>query len=155
LTSYKSCLSAHRRNILSSRLIAGNKENTWAKKKFGDKISDIVQQTREEYGRYFGICGSYHNLKACTCKNCPSYSGGAGMFCSRGKCPEQGKKQGCLCETCELFKKLRLEGEYFCLNAEKSDLPEENSEFLLNNCGKAPESGEKIRFCVVEELKSK
>jgi hypothetical protein len=152
LTSYKSCLSAHRRNVLSSRLAAGNKEDTWKKEKSGEKTSDIVQQTMEEFGRYFGICGSYHNLKACTCKNCPSYSGGAGMFCSRGKHLEQGKKQGCLCETCELFRKFRFEGEYFCLNAEKLELSEEKPEFLLNNCGKAPESSGKTRFCVLGEL---
>jgi len=154
LTSYKSCLSAHRRNVLSSRLAAGNKEDTWTKEKSGKKTSDIIQQTREEYGRYFGICGSYHNLKACTCKNCPSYPGGAGMFCSRGKCPEQGKKQGCLCETCELFRKFRLEGEYFCLNAEKPELSEEKPEFLLKNCRKVPESSGNTRFCVLGESKT-
>jgi len=77
------------------------------------------------------------------------------MFCSRdrGKHPEQGRKQGCLCETCELFRKFRLEGEYFCLNAEKPELSEEKLEFLLKNCKKVPESSGKTRFCVVGELK--
>jgi hypothetical protein len=51
------------------------------------------------------------------------------MFCSRGKSLRQGKKEGCLCETCELFRKFRLEEEYFCLNAEKLKLSEENPEF--------------------------
>jgi hypothetical protein len=43
------------------------------------------------------------------------------MFCARSKCPGQGKKQGCLCETFELFRKPRLEGEYFCLQNEKPE----------------------------------
>jgi hypothetical protein len=117
LTSYKSYLSVHRGVFLSSRLTAGNKEET--REKSVGMVPDIIQQTREEYGRYFGICGSYHCLKACICKNCPSYSGGAGMFCSRGKSLGQGIKEGCLCETCELFRKYRFEGEYFCLQNEK------------------------------------
>ncbi|AKJ37656.1 hypothetical protein MCM1_0558 [Methanosarcina barkeri CM1] len=75
------------------------------------------------------------------------------MFCSRGKRLEQGKKLGCLCETCELFRKFRLEGEYFCLNAEKPELPEEKPEFLLKNCRKVPESSGKTRFCVLGESK--
>jgi hypothetical protein len=80
-----------------------------------EETSDtIIQQAREDSGRYFGICSSYHHLKACICKFCPSYSGGAGMFCSRGKNQDQEKKEGCLCESCELFKKFRLEGDYFC-----------------------------------------
>ena len=40
----------------------------------------------------------------------------------------------------------------FCLNAEKLELSEEKPEFLLNNCGKAPESSGKTRFCVLGEL---
>ncbi|WP_292389517.1 hypothetical protein [Methanosarcina sp. UBA5] len=78
---------------MSSILLAGNKKDAGTGGKSWEKASNIIQQTREEYGRYFGICGSYHHLTACTCKKCPSYSGGAGMFCSRGKCPEQGKKK--------------------------------------------------------------
>jgi len=141
----------HRRNILGSRLAAGNKEDIEESEKSGEKASDIIQQVREEYGRYFGICGSYHHLKACICKSCPSYSGGAGMFCSRSKSPGQGKKQGCLCETCELFRKFRLEGEYFCLEAEKSESSGEKSEFSLKNCRKASERKGKTGFCVVEK----
>ncbi|RXA14704.1 DUF2769 domain-containing protein [Methanosarcina sp. MSH10X1] len=87
-----------------------------------------MQQAREEYGRYFGICGSYHHLKACICKSCPSFSGGAGMFCSRSNCPGQDKKQGCLCETCELYRKFRLEGKYFCIKAKKPESSEEKPE---------------------------
>lgn len=74
------------------------------------------------------------------------------MFCSRGKSPEQGKKQGCLCETCELFRKFRLEGEYFCLNVEKTDLSEEKPEFFIKD-GKALEASGETRFCVLGESK--
>jgi hypothetical protein len=51
------------------------------------------------------------------------------MFCSRGKNREEGKKEGCLCKSCELFKKFRIEGDYFCRKgkkpefSEKSDIP--------------------------------
>ncbi|MDD3873290.1 MAG: DUF2769 domain-containing protein [Methanosarcina sp.] len=98
-----------------------NKEGIEKNGNSGEKASDIIQNSRDEYGRYFGICGSYHHLKACICKNCPSYFWGAGMFCSKGKCPGQGKTQGCLCETCELFKKFRLNGKYFCQHVEKTE----------------------------------
>ena len=119
----------HGRNILGSKITAGNKESVGGGGKSAEKAPDVIQQAREEYGRYFGICGSYHHLKACICKSCPSYSGGAGMFCSRSKCPPvQGKKEGCLCEACELFRKFRFEGEYFCLQAEK---PEFSGEMLM------------------------
>lgn len=97
----------------------------------GESI-DIMQQAREEYRRYFGICSSYQHLKACICKNCPSYSG-AGMFCSRSKYLGQGKKQGYFCETCELFRKFQLEGGYFCLQVEKLEFSEEKPEFSLKN----------------------
>jgi Protein of unknown function (DUF2769). len=140
----------YRRNILGSKLTSGNEGDLGNCGKFGEEVSDIIQQAREEYGRYFGICSSYHNLKACICKDCPSYSGGAGMFCSRSKSQEQVKKQGCLCETCELFKKLQFEGEYFCLQVEKQESSEEKSEFYLKNCKKASECTRKTRFCVVE-----
>jgi len=140
---------------LSSRLAAEDVEYIGISRKSGEKEFDIIQQTREEYGRYFGICNSYHHLKACICKNCPSYSGGEGMFCSKGKSSGHGKKEGCLCETCELFRKFRIEGEYFCLKAEKPELlkEKEKPEFFLKNFRKTPEYREDIRFCVVEESK--
>lgn len=104
---------------MSFRLAVENKEGIGRMVYFGERTSNTIQDDREGCGKYFGICSSYHHLKACICKNCPSYSGGAGMFCSRGKGPGQGKTQGCLCETCELYRKFRLEGKYFCLHAEK------------------------------------
>ncbi|WP_279379353.1 DUF2769 domain-containing protein [Methanosarcina mazei] len=45
-------------------------------------------------------------MKACLCKYCSSYPGGAGMFCARGGMETgKGKKDECLCETCVVFKK--------------------------------------------------
>ena len=92
---------------------------------FFGETADVIQESRERYGRYFGICSSYHHLKACVCKNCPSYPGGAGIFCARGKSPVQGKKEDCVCETCELFRKFRLEGDYFCQPKEKPGFSKE------------------------------
>ncbi|WP_231582979.1 DUF2769 domain-containing protein [Methanosarcina sp. MTP4] len=74
----------------------------------------------ENYGKYFGVCFSYHNSKACICGSCPSYPGSGNMFCARGKSrltddmlPE--KKDDCLCRDCELYRKFRFEGQYFCM----------------------------------------
>jgi hypothetical protein len=53
---------------------------------------------------------------------------------SSKKCPVQGKKEGYRCEACELFRKFRLEGEYFCLQAEKPEFSEEMSYAFLNRC---------------------
>jgi hypothetical protein len=139
----------HGRNILGSKTTAGNNESVGERGKPTEKSPNIIQQAREEYGRYFGICSSYHHLKACTCKSCPSYSGGAGMFCSRSKFPGQGKKEGCLCEACELFRKFRLEGEYFCMQNEKPEFPEEKPDVFPDNRRKASESNGKTRICVL------
>ncbi|MGB9929501.1 MAG: DUF2769 domain-containing protein [Methanosarcina sp.] len=79
-----------------------------------ETLSAEIQKTREEYGRYFGICGSYHHLKGCLCKNCSSYQGGSGMFCSRKKRSSHEKAHACLCNECEVFRKFGLEGENFC-----------------------------------------
>ncbi|WP_332258490.1 DUF2769 domain-containing protein [Methanohalobium evestigatum] len=38
------------------------------------------------------------------------------MFCARGTNKPSGKELGCLCSECELYKKFRLEGGYFCQN---------------------------------------
>ena len=133
---------------MSSKITAGN-ESVGEGGKSAAKAPDIIHQAREEYGRYFGICGSYHHLKACICKSCPSYSEGAGMFCSRNKCPVQGKKEGCLCEACELFRKFRLEGEYFCLQAEKPEFSGEMSYASLNSCRNSLDH--ETRVCVLAE----
>jgi len=119
--------------------------------KFTEKMPALIIETRKEYGRYFGICGSYHHLKACICRRCLSYSGGTGMFCSRKNKQEQGKKEGCLCEFCELFKKFRFEGDYFCRKGEKEDLSEK-SRTSLNNYKNTSSSNGETRFCVLEKL---
>lgn len=75
---------------------------------------NVIKEARNECGRHFGICGSYHHLKACMCKYCTSYPGGSGMFCSKGKSSRKGEKVDCNCEFCELQKKLGIEGKFFC-----------------------------------------
>jgi hypothetical protein len=153
LTSYKLCLFAYRRDFLSSKTTAENEE--YAGKadvsKFGGKVSDCIKETREEYGRYFGICGSYHHLKACICRICPSYSSGAGMFCSRSKNRKPGKKEGCLCESCELFRKFRFEGDYFCREEEKPEYSEKPG-ISLNNYKNNSIGNGKTRVCVLEKM---
>ncbi len=111
---------------MDSETAGGNKDDgmTAEAGKLAEKKPDVIQEAREEYGRYFGICGSYHHLKACVCKSCPSYPGGLGLFCSRGKSYEKGKKESCLCESCELLRKFRLEGNYFCRLDEKLEFSE-------------------------------
>ena|GEM_PF-410576 len=143
----------YRRNLLDSGIAVGNKDcgEMADSGNFSEKIPDVIKETREEYGRYFGICGSYHHLKACICKICPSYSGGTGMFCSRSKSREQGKKEGCLCESCELFRKFRLEGDYFCRKDEKPEFSEKPS-ISLNNYKNNSSCTEETRFCVLEKL---
>lgn len=80
------------------------------------------------------------------------------MFCS-GKKLAHVKKEGCLCEECEVFRKFGLDGVYFCQQTEKSESPEEGSElptrdsdnFSINWRHAAPHL-EKTRFCVLNEL---
>jgi hypothetical protein len=155
LTSYKLCLFAYRRDFLGSKITAGNEDNAGKVdvRKLSGKVSDCIKETREEYGRYFGICGSYHHLKACICKICPSYSGGAGMFCSRNKNRKPGKKEGCLCESCELFRKFRFEGDYFCREEEKPEFSKRPG-ISLNNYKNNSSSIGKTRFCIVEKLEN-
>jgi hypothetical protein len=142
----------HWRNVLDSEISAKDKENTEAEEKFFSGNShDIIQRTREEYGRYFGICCSYHNLKACLCKYCPSYPGGSGMFCVRRDTARgEGKKEECLCETCELFKKFRLEGDYFCRLREEKETPE-RSQVPPDICTDFKTTAGTIRICVLGE----
>lgn len=143
----------HRGNILDFEITVGNKDGTETADlgKFSENVPDLIKEAREEYGRYFGICGSYHHLKACICKTCPSYSGGAGMFCSRSKNREQGKKEGCLCESCELFRKFQLEGDYFCRKDEKTEFSEKPGISLNNYKNNSSCTGE-TRVCVLEKL---
>lgn len=71
----------------------------WQKQKsFLGKQPILYRRPGKDTGGIFGIYNSYHHLKACMCKNCLSYSGGAGIFCARGKSPVQGKKEDCVCQ---------------------------------------------------------
>lgn len=73
--------------------------------------------SQEIYGRYFGICVSYHHSKGCLCHKCPSYAQEGMMFCARkiqDKC--NILKIGCLCTECYNYKQFRLTGHYFCIN---------------------------------------
>ena len=118
--------------------------------KLGAEVPDSIRETREEYGRYFGVCASYHHLKACICKICPSYSGENGMFCSKNKNRKLGKREGCLCESCELYRKFRFEGDYFCREEEKPEFSEMPGISLNNFKNNSSRTGE-TRFCVVEK----
>ena len=142
----------HRGNFLDSEVSTENRENAEVAEaeEFSREMPDITLKSREIYGRYFGICSSYHHLKACICKTCPSYPGGTGIFCARGNSEGKGKKEDCLCETCELFKKFRLEGDYFCQ-------PKENEEVFKRNrtppniCTDFKTSAGTIRVCVLDD----
>lgn len=140
----------HRGNVLGSEILAKDLKNVENEEAEVDK-RDIIQRAREEYGRYFGICGSYHHLKACLCKYCSVYPGGSGMFCARGSAVKaKEKKEGCLCETCELFKKFRLEGGYFCQLEEKGEVFE-IKHVHPNICEDFQTSAGTIRVCVLGE----
>ncbi|MDW7732277.1 MAG: DUF2769 domain-containing protein [Methanolobus sp.] len=66
-------------------------------------------------GKYFGVCTSWHHSKGCSCPACPSCpEKGKFMFCSKGKSAGTGEKAGCLCKECEIHRKFRFEGDYFC-----------------------------------------
>lgn len=75
------------------------------------------------------------------------------MFCARGGIATgKGKKEGCLCETCEVFKKFRLEGDYFCQLKEKEEIFEKKH-VHPNICTDFQTSAGTIRICVLEEKK--
>lgn len=74
------------------------------------------------------------------------------MFCARGGAVKaEGKKEGCLCETCELFKKFQLEGEYFCQLGEKEIF--ERKHVHPDICEDFQTSAGTIRVCVMGEQK--
>ncbi|MCL2550328.1 MAG: DUF2769 domain-containing protein [Methanimicrococcus sp.] len=86
------------------------------------------------FGRYFGVCASFHHSKACVCLTCalrPDY--GNIMYCSKGRCPTYGsgnengdvgticfdetEKENnteCLCGKCAVYKQFAMEGTDFC-----------------------------------------
>lgn len=72
------------------------------------------------------------------------------MFCARGNGEEVRKKEGCLCETCELFKKFRLEGEYFCQPKENIEAFE-SLRTAPNICTNFRTSAGTVRVCVLDK----
>ncbi|AGB48303.1 Protein of unknown function (DUF2769) [Methanomethylovorans hollandica DSM 15978] len=76
--------------------------------------SELTDSNRATYGRYFGICTSYHHSKGCLCIKCPSYQEKGMMFCARKNQQTPSLKAGCLCLSCHTYEKFRLEGDYFC-----------------------------------------
>jgi len=92
--------------------------------------SSSVIETDQKFGKYFGVCASFHHSKACLCPSCalkPAY--GILMYCSKGSCPTYGsgeEKIGtieeaeteenimCLCFKCAVYKQFAMEGSDFC-----------------------------------------
>ena len=56
-------------------------------------------------------------LKECVCKNCPSYLDCKETigYCVLNKSKCIKKRDGCICGGCSVYRKLNLEGYYFCL----------------------------------------
>ncbi|MDR0767944.1 MAG: DUF2769 domain-containing protein [Methanosarcinales archaeon] len=90
-------------------------------------------ESEQKFGKYFGICASFHHSKACLCQTCslrPNY--GNIMYCAKGSCPTygSGNENGevgtifgnlkdeenavCLCEKCPVYKQFTMEGSDFC-----------------------------------------
>ncbi|MBC7086450.1 MAG: DUF2769 domain-containing protein [Methanomethylovorans sp.] len=80
--------------------------------------SEVIDKNRATYGRYFGICKSYHHSKGkgCLCIKCPSYPGNGMMFCASKNQQKQSIKTDCLCLVCHVHKKFRFQGDYFCFS---------------------------------------
>ncbi|MCL2142504.1 MAG: hypothetical protein FWH46_06535 [Methanimicrococcus sp.] len=94
------------------------------------KRSSSVIETEQPFGKYFGVCASFHHSKACRCLACalkPAY--GILMYCAKGSCPTYGsgeEKIGtieeteneentiCLCSKCAVYKQFAMEGLDFC-----------------------------------------
>ena len=93
------------------------------------RISSVIQ-TEHKFGKYFGVCASFHHSKACLCLTCalkPAY--GSIMYCSKGSCPtyetggakigtieesENEENTTCLCSKCAVYKQFAMEGLDFC-----------------------------------------
>ncbi|MDR2943925.1 MAG: DUF2769 domain-containing protein [Methanosarcinales archaeon] len=87
-----------------------------------------------KYGRYFGVCASFHHSKACLCRTCalrPVF--GNIMYCAKGRCATygSGNENGevgtigfekteeentiCVCKECAVYKQFAMEGDGFCM----------------------------------------
>ncbi len=92
-----------------------------------------IMESEQKYGRYFGVCASFHHSKACLCPTCalrPEL--GNIMYCAKGSCPTYGsgnengeigtigfekiEKENtvCLCRGCAVYKQFGMEGCDFC-----------------------------------------
>ena len=91
-------------------------------------------ESGQKYGKYFGICASFHHSKACLCTVCslkPAY--GNVMYCAKGSCPTYGSGNengdigtiyaadsneigggNCECFKCAVYKQFAMEGVNFC-----------------------------------------
>ncbi|WNY24939.1 DUF2769 domain-containing protein [Methanolapillus millepedarum] len=84
----------------------------------------------EKFGRYFGVCASFHHSKVCLCPVCSLRPPiGIIMYCAKGKCPTYGSGEennktigidnnetndSCLCPGCAVYKQFAMEGADFC-----------------------------------------
>lgn len=96
-------------------------------------IMDVKNmESEQKFGKYFGVCASFHHSKACLCPACalqPDY--GNIMYCAKGSCPTygSGNENGdvgtinihgkenndvCLCKDCAVYKQFAMEGLNFC-----------------------------------------
>ena len=100
-------------------------------------------ESEQKFGKYFGICASFHHSKACLCTFCPQKPiYGNMMYCAKGSCPtygsgnengdigtiyaaEEENKNGnentiategeyCSCSKCAVYKQFAMEGLKFC-----------------------------------------
>lgn len=113
-----------------------------------DPENDIHESTSTAeracgFGKYFGVCASFHHSKACLCPGCalrPTH--GIVMYCAKGPCETYGSYEThsesgvigsialgredednaeCLCENCAVHKQFAMEGGGFCRTKKPSD----------------------------------
>ena len=94
-------------------------------------------ESEQKYGKYFGVCASFHHSKACLCTFCPQKpTYGNMMYCAKGSCPTYGSgnengdigtiyageeenkseigSEYCSCPKCAVYKQFAMEGLKFC-----------------------------------------
>jgi hypothetical protein len=55
------------------------------------------------------------NMSHCICGGCPSFPGGGGFWCAKGKSETEVKRRGCLCGDCANLKEYGLKDGYYCI----------------------------------------
>ena len=93
-----------------------------------------TNQSEQKFGRYFGVCASFHHSKACLCQACAlKPEVGIFMYCAKGSCPTYGsgeettgaigfdsidrndnENEKCLCKSCAVYKQFAMESTDFC-----------------------------------------